>query len=96
MKATLVYHSKVQDDYANTLEIKVWRVPVTEHTPFGYKYALVYIAEGERVVGYDNERGKGDHKHIGGDQHSYTFKDISTLLSDFLEDVAVFKRRTYE
>jgi hypothetical protein len=38
-------------------------------------------------VGYDNERGKGDHKHIGGRQYKYRFTDIDTLVGDFLRDV---------
>ena len=43
--------------------------------------------DGERVVGYDNERGKGDHKHILGAQRAYHFKDVPTLIRDFLRDV---------
>jgi arginine utilization protein RocB len=39
------------------------------------------------LVGYDNERGKGDHKHIRGAQAPYTFKDVPTLIRDFLQDV---------
>ena len=42
---------------------------------------------GERVVGYDNERGKDDHKHIRGTQAPYVFKDVPTLIRDFLQDV---------
>jgi hypothetical protein len=26
-------------------------------------YRLALVVDGERVIGYDNERGKGDHKH---------------------------------
>jgi len=45
------------------------------------------VVGGERVVGYDNERGKGDHKHIRGTQVPYAFKDVPTLIRDFLQDV---------
>jgi len=31
-----------------------------------YKYRLVYIVDGVKVLGYDNERGKGDHRHLDG------------------------------
>ena len=51
------------------------------------KYRRVYVVGGERLVGYDNERGKGDHKHIRGAQAPYTFKDVLTLIRDFLQDV---------
>ena len=59
-------------------------VPPSEHR---IKYRLVYIVDGKRVVGYDNERGNGDHKHIRGTQRVYRFKDVPTLISDFLRDV---------
>jgi hypothetical protein len=35
----------------------------TSKSPFNYR--LVYVVDGRRIVGYDNERGKGDHKHLG-------------------------------
>ncbi|WP_425515594.1 toxin-antitoxin system TumE family protein [Methylomonas paludis] len=37
------------------------------------------------MVGYDNERGKGDHKHIGNDEFPYEFIDVATLIEDFRE-----------
>ena len=48
------------------VEMVVWRVPQPV-PPSGhpFKYRLVFARGGQRVVGYDNERGKGDHKHIG-------------------------------
>ena len=49
------------------VHVVVWKlpesVPPSEH-PF--KYRLAYVVNNERVVGYDNERGKGDHKHYDG------------------------------
>ncbi|MFM8445639.1 MAG: DUF6516 family protein [Methylococcus sp.] len=48
---------------------------------------MVYIADGERVVGYDHERGKGDHKHLLGREFPYEFRDIPGLLEDFWNDV---------
>ncbi len=39
------------------------------------------------MVGYDNERGKGDHKHIRGRESRYRFVDVATLLDDFWSDV---------
>ena len=66
----------------------VWRVP--EQVPpsdHAFKYRLVFVRAGKRVVGYDNERGKGDHKHVGGRETTYRFVDVDTLLADFLRDV---------
>lgn len=59
-------------------------VPPSQH-PF--KYRLVFVRNGKRIVGYDNERGKGDHKHLHGQELLYAFADIDTLISDFLADV---------
>jgi hypothetical protein len=48
---------------------------------------LVYVAAGERVIGYDNERGKGDHKHIKGVELDYDFRGPQQLMADFMADV---------
>lgn len=66
----------------------VWRlpssVPPSEHL---FKYRLVYVRDGKRVIGYDNERGKGDHRHLDQKQMSYKFVDEAQLLADFWQDV---------
>ncbi|MDO2777987.1 toxin-antitoxin system TumE family protein [Escherichia coli] len=41
---------------------------------------------------YDNERGKGDHKHIGSQEVSTSFVTIEQLLADFLADVESIRR----
>ena len=43
--------------------------------------------DGQRLVGYDNERGKGDHKHIRAVETRYKFVNIEKLVADFLADV---------
>ena len=63
----------------------------TNHTPYGLKYSLVYIERGVRIVGYDNERGKGDHRHFDGEETAYCFTDIDNLLEDFRRDVAQWR-----
>ena len=44
-------------------------------------------ASGACFVRYDNERGKGDHRHAGGVETSYEFTDLNTLPADFERDV---------
>jgi hypothetical protein len=70
------------------LRMRVWEVaepvPPSEHR---FKYSLFYGRSGERVVLYDNERGKGDHRHYGEREEPYVFKDVETLRSEFLADV---------
>lgn len=87
MKARLVV--RIKEAYARgTIEGVVWDVPAPpQPSAHRIKYRLVYVVGGERVVGYDNERGKGDHKHIRGTQSPYAFKDVPTLIRDFLQDV---------
>ncbi len=87
MKANLLY--KFKQAYGEGLiEGVIWEVPdpvpPSEH-PF--KYRLVYIKNGKRIIGYDNERGKGDHKHIEEKELTYMFIDIPTLLADFKKDL---------
>jgi predicted nucleic acid-binding Zn finger protein len=43
-------------------------------------------------VGYDNERGKGDHKHIKGLEYAYNFTSIDQLFADFRRDIAIVRR----
>jgi hypothetical protein len=69
-------------------EISVWRlsepVPPSEH-PF--KYRLAYVVKGECVLRYDNERGKGDHRHLGAVELPYAFSSPDRLVSDFNADI---------
>lgn len=91
MKAVLVHQFK-QAYGRGRIEGVIWKVP--EPVPparHGYKYRLVYVVHGERVVGYDNERGKGDHRHSGERETAYRFVDVPTLLKDFLRDVELLK-----
>ena len=71
------------------LELVIWQVPKpvppTEH---GYKYSAVYVVDGVRVLGFDNERGKGDHCHIDGIEIPYVFKGVGQLIEDFIAAVA--------
>lgn len=73
---------------AGFIEIVIWQVPrpvpPSEHP---YKYRLVYVINGQRVLGYDNERGKGDHKHIGQHEVPYRFLSPQQLMADFMADL---------
>jgi len=48
----------------------------------------VYVVNGERVVGFDNERGKGDHCHLDGKERPYRFTTVEQLVEDFIAAVA--------
>lgn len=87
MKAKLL--RKILESYGQgRIEGVIWKVPETvapsEHR---IKYRLVYVRDGVRLIGYDNERGKGDHKHLHGLESPYAFTDVATLIRDFLQDL---------
>lgn len=96
MRAKLVRYEKYPDVHGNTVEIKVWDVEATFDKPHGYKYSLVYIVEGERVVGYDNAEQKGDHRHYGNRTEPYKFESLHKLVEDFYFDVQRYREENYE
>lgn len=96
MRGRLVLHEKVTDDLGNTVEMKIWQVPVSEDKPHGYKYSLVYIVGGERVVGYDNAEEKGDHRHFMEKESDYPFRSLRRLVRDFEADVESYKGKNHE
>ncbi|MDE2369284.1 MAG: hypothetical protein KGN16_09940 [Burkholderiales bacterium] len=44
------------------------------------------------MLRYDNEAGKGDHRHVGTRDVPYAFVSFDRRLDDFLADVAGWKR----
>jgi hypothetical protein len=58
-----------------------------------YKYSLALVAEGICVLRYDNEAGKGDHKHVANREVAYRFIDLATLQTDFWNDVETWRAR---
>jgi hypothetical protein len=94
MRAELLLDERHVLDAATFVEIVVWRVP---RSPRGsahrFKYRLALVREGICVLRYDNETGKGDHRHIGQREESYAFSDAETLLADFWRDVEGWRRQ---
>ena len=89
MKAERLFYDKAVFPDGAIVEMVIWRVahPVSPST-HDLKYRLFYGDEGQRVVGYDNERGKGDHRHVQGREQRYRFVNVEMLVKDFLADVA--------
>lgn len=57
-----------------------------------YKYRLALVSDHVCVLRYDNEAGKGDHKHAGDREVPYTFVDLKSLEADFRRDVENWRR----
>lgn len=92
MKAELLQRDRLDFDDGHIVEMVIWRVPQPiEGSAHSYKYRLFYGRPGRRIVGYDNERSKGDHRHVGSKEERYVFKDVETLVRDFLADVAKWR-----
>lgn len=93
MSAQLITRFKNITTDGAVLEVVVWKVPdpvpPTEH---GYKYRAAYVVNGIRVVGFDNERGKGDHCHLDGVEVPYTFAGVDQLIEDFIAAVSARRR----
>jgi hypothetical protein len=89
MKAQLLFHERRLFDDGAIMEMKIRRVPrpVPPTTP-GLKYSLFYGYPGRRLVGYDNERTKGDHRHLDERELPYRFVSVEQLMADFLTDVS--------
>lgn len=92
MKATIVIERRIIYGDRDFAEVIVWQVPdpvpPSEHR---FKYRLVYIVHGRRVLGFDNERGKGDHRHDGEKEFPYRSESIDRLLDDFAEAIELWR-----
>ena len=88
MKARLITRFKNVTPESGVIELVVWRVPEPVR-PSGheFKYGAAYAIDGVRVVGFDNERGKGDHCHVRGAERRYTFVSVEQLIEDFIAAV---------
>lgn len=89
MRAKLIYKAKEVDPDGFIMEMVIWALPTkTTERPHGLKYRLYYgDALGNCIVRYDNEAGKGDHKHIGDKEEDYQFITVEQLIIDFLADI---------
>jgi len=71
------------------IEVVIWHL--SEPLP-GATHPCKYLlfcgqSDGSCLVRYDNERGKGDHRHIGDNEDAYTFSTLRKLIEDFEADV---------
>ena len=87
-KATLVVKHKEITEDGFVIEVVIWRLPEPVHGCLHlFKYRLYFGTQRTCIVRYDNERGKGDHRHIGEREEAYSFTTVKALLVDFRRDV---------
>ncbi len=69
-------------------EIVIWSVPApVPGCTHAFKYSLALVADEICVLRYDNESGKGDHRHLGELEAPYRFVSLDRLLDDFQRDI---------
>ncbi|MEZ5657515.1 MAG: DUF6516 family protein [Burkholderiaceae bacterium] len=88
MKATKLVSTRVLYSERAFAEIVLWLLPRSvEGSGHSFKYRLAYVVGGECVLRYDNESGKGDHRHLGEQQRPYVFTTPEQLIADFQRDI---------
>ena len=93
-RASLLFHQRIDYDDGAIVEMVIWRVPTpVSPSTHGLKYSLFYGRPGLREVGYDNEPGKGDHRHVKGTETAYRFSSVEQLMTDFWSDVMTLRGR---
>ena len=88
MRAVLILNRREALAGGIELEMVIWRPPApSAERPHGLKYRLHAHRAGKTLVRYDNETGKGDHRHYGRREERYTFRSMEKLIEDFIADV---------
>lgn len=93
MKAVELVRTRIIYSEVAFAELVLWQLPASlPGSSHRFKYRLAYVVRGECVLRYDNEAGKGDHRHYGGKESSYAFKDPDKLIAAFQADIARWNR----
>jgi len=93
MATKLIFRAKYIYPDKAIREMVLWMLPEKmPRSSHRFKYRLYYgLADGTCLVRYDNETAKGDHRHIAAREEHYRFRDVETLVEDFLKDIADFR-----
>ena len=76
------------------VQVKIWKVkPNVKGSLHEYKYSCAYVVRNICVLRYDNEAGKGDHKHINDKEIPVQFTDIKDLIAQFDADVQKIRKQ---
>jgi hypothetical protein len=93
MKAVRLLQTRIAYSETAFAELVLWEVPKpVAGSTHAFKYRLAYVVDGECVVRYDNEAGKGDHRHFAGKESTCIFDTPDKLVADFQRDIARWNR----
>ena len=97
MLAKLIFRDKYLYADGAIREMVIWQLPKADkERRHGLKYRLYYGYPGICLVRYNNERGKGDHRHDGNREHPYTFVSVEQMIADFRADIARLRGDNHE
>jgi Family of unknown function (DUF6516) len=87
MGAALLLRERIPFDEESFAALVIWRLPhPVPGSPHPYKYRLAFIVADECGLRYDNEAGKGDHRHLRSRELTYSFESPERLVQDFLRE----------
>ena len=93
MKAVELIRTRITYSEAAFAELMRWRVPKpVKGSAHGFKYRLAYVVDDVCVLRYDNESGKGDHRHFNNKERAYDFSTPDQLIAGFQHDIARWNR----
>jgi hypothetical protein len=88
MKTVELFRNRIILAENRFVDLVIWRL--SRHLPgsrHSFKYRLAYVVNEICVLRYDNESGKGDHRHWGKKESDYEFVSPDRLLADFQIDI---------
>jgi nitrate/nitrite-specific signal transduction histidine kinase len=89
MKAVELICTRIVYSESAFAELILWHLPTpVEGSLHMFKYRLAYVVSGKCVLRYDNESGKGDHRHYNGEESAYAFTTPEQVIADFQKDIA--------
>jgi len=92
MKAKQLARNRVALNATSFAETVVWQLPQPlPGSVHHFKYRLAYVVNGVCVLRYDNEAGKGDHRHCDEVESTYVFSTPEQLMLDFFKDIERYK-----
>jgi Family of unknown function (DUF6516) len=93
MKASELLRRRVPYSESSFAELILWHLPApVPGSSHPYKYRLAYVVNGVCVLRYDNESGKGDHRHFRDKESRYIFDGVDKLLAAFQRDIERINR----
>ncbi|KAA3514281.1 toxin-antitoxin system TumE family protein [Agrobacterium rosae] len=88
MKATLIEKTRRVVNDTTFFEVALWHLPdAVPGSTHPFKYRLALVVNGDCILRYDNERGKGDHRHIGDHEEAIEFTTLEALFDAFQTDM---------